>query len=307
MDVRSVTTNVIGGGPLRDRLLAQAAGVAATLPVHPRLVIVQVGEHAPSDAYIRNKLAASNKAGIEAELVRLREDDGEGTLHRTVKALAGDTAVHAIVVQTPLPAGWRVQAVLDLVPPTKDVDGLASANMALRRAGDARALLPATPLGVMRLLEHLGVGLPGCQVAVVGRGMVVGAPLREMLEAAGARVIAIDKATAGPEALAGNADVLVSAAGVPGLITAAWVKPGAVVIDVGLTRVGHRLMGDVARAEVEGVAGVLTPVPGGVGPMTVASLLTNVIDAACLQLGRERVAWHLDAAYQPAHRSVAIP
>jgi methylenetetrahydrofolate dehydrogenase (NADP+)/methenyltetrahydrofolate cyclohydrolase len=175
---------------------------------------------------------------------------------------------------------------------------LSTASIALRREGDARALLPATPLGILRLMEQMGVSVACTKVAVVGKGLVVGAPLREMLVVAGAEVVGIEKGTVAPEALSKACDVVVTATGVADLITEAWVKPGAVVIDAGTTELtsGQTLQGDVSRARVEGTAGILTPVPGGVGPVTVASLLTNIADAACLQLGRPRVRWVIDGA-----------
>ncbi len=290
-----IDTRILKGGPLRDQLLPEVARVIAALGVRIRVCIVQVGDNPASNAYITHKLAACARVGVTAEVVRLSETDGESALHATVHALAQDSEIHAIIVQTPLPDGWRVQAVLDLVPAAKDIDGLSAASASLRRANSEAALLPATPLGVLRLLDVAGAPVAGSRIAVIGKGMVVGAPLREMLAQAGAEVVAIDKDTPAPAKLARSCDVLVAAAGAPGLVTDAWVKPGAVVIDVGLTRTGGQLLGDVARVRVEGIARVLTPVPGGVGPMTVASLLTNIADAACLQLGRPRTVWEIDA------------
>lgn len=293
---RTESTRILAGLPLRDALLEQARNVARSLGVPLRLCIVQVGNHAPSNVYIRNKQLACAHIGIAAEVVHLHEGQGEAALHATLKALAMEPDVTAILVQTPLPHGWDVRAALDLAPAAKDVDGLSRASAELRAANPAHALLPATPLGVMRLLEAAGITLAGAKIAVIGKGMVVGAPLRDMLQQAGAQVTAIDKDTPHPASLTRACDVIVAAAGAPGLVTAEWVKPGAVVIDVGLTRVDGKLRGDVARMEVEGIAAVLTPVPGGVGPMTVASLMTNICDAACLQLGRPRTAWKVDEA-----------
>ncbi len=292
---RIETTRLLGGLPLRDHLLQQARTAVAALGAPVRLCIVQVGNHAPSAVYIRNKQKACAAVGIATEVVHLHEGQGEHALHATLKALAIEPDVTAVLVQTPLPRGWDVQAALDLVPAFKDVDGLSRASAAMRFTQPEQALLPATPLGVMRLLEAAGIDVAGAAIAVIGKGMVVGAPLREMLHNAGAHVVEIDKDTPHPASLTRDCDVIVAAAGVPGLVTAEWVKPGAVVIDVGLTRHDGLLLGDVSRMEVEGVAGTLTPVPGGVGPMTVASLITNICDAACLQLGRPRTPWKVDA------------
>jgi methylenetetrahydrofolate dehydrogenase (NADP+) / methenyltetrahydrofolate cyclohydrolase len=291
---RIETTRLLGGLPLRDRLLEQAHSAVATLGVPVRLCIVQVGSHAPSNVYIRNKQKACAVVGITAEVVHIHEGQGEHALHATLKALAIEPDVTAVLVQTPLPRGWDVQAALNLVPAHKDVDGLSRASAEMRMTHPAQALLPATPLGVMRLLEAVGISAAGKTIAVIGKGMVVGAPLRGMLQQAGANVVDIDKDTPQPANLTRNCDVIIAAAGVPGLVTAEWVKPGATVIDVGLTRHDGKLLGDVNRMEVEGIAGTLTPVPGGVGPMTVASLITNICDAACLQLGRPRTAWKVD-------------
>lgn len=287
------------GKVLRDVLLAQITRAVQGMLTPPRLAIVQVGDNAASTVYIKNKLAACARVGIVGEVVHLRADEGEEMLHTIVRGLAQDPEVTAIIVQTPLPQGWEVQRALDAVPALKDIDGLCSRNGELRRAGDASALWPATPLGVMRILESLKVEVRGTKVAVVGRGMVTGAPLQEILAEAGAEVLAIDKGTAHPARVAREAEVVITAAGVPGLVTREWVKPGAVVVDIGLTRTlgadgKLHLLGDVARVNVEGVAGVLTVVPGGVGPLTVASLLTNVVDASRLQKKLAKAAWRLD-------------
>lgn len=295
-----LSTRIWTGRALADVLLRQVAEQVVALGRAPRLAIVQVGSNPASTVYIARKLAACAKVGIEGEVVRLREDEGEEMLHTVIHGLAHDPEVTAIIVQTPLPAGWQVQKALDAVPPLKDIDGLCTHSAVLRRRRDASALWPATPLGVLRILESLAVPLAGRRVAVVGRGMVTGAPLREMLPDTGAVVLAIDKDTPHPARLACQADVIITAAGAPGLVTREWVKPGAVIIDIGLTRVSgpdgqELLLGDVARAPVEGVASLITAVPGGVGPLTVASLLTNVVDAARLQKRQAKMQWRLDA------------
>lgn len=292
-------TRVWGGAVLREVLLRQVAEQLQALGTPPRLAIVQVGDNAASTVYVTHKLAACAKVGIVGEHIRLRADEGEDVMRTVVAGLARDPEVTAIIVQTPLPDGWEVQQALDLVPALKDIDGLSSESARLRRAGEASVLWPATPLGVIRILESLRVGIAGKKVVVVGRGMVTGAPLREILQDLGAEVIGIDKGTPQPARLAREGEILISAAGVPGLVTREWVKPGAVVVDIGLSRVQadgkERLLGDVARASVEGVASLITAVPGGVGPMTVASLMTNIVDAARLQKKLAKVAWRLDA------------
>ncbi|MBI1308267.1 MAG: bifunctional 5,10-methylene-tetrahydrofolate dehydrogenase/5,10-methylene-tetrahydrofolate cyclohydrolase [Proteobacteria bacterium] len=299
MSLPAVTHHLWRGAPLRDALLAQVREAVAAAGGPVRLAIVQVGDNPASHAYVRHKLAACRAVGVVGEHIHLREDEGEAALHSVLAALAREDTVQAMIVQTPLPAGWDVRRALDMVPAAKDIDGLSSASTALRRAGDARALWPATPLGVVRILANMDVELAGNQVAVIGKGMVVGAPLQEILTAMGAKVAGIDKDTPQPARLCRAAEILVAATGAPGLVTRDWVKPGAVVIDVGITRVpGHgrdQLLGDVDRASVEGVARLLTPVPGGVGPMTVASLFTNIVDAMRLQKGQPKQGWRVDA------------
>ncbi len=285
-------TKIYRGAPLRDHLLAQVRSALQGLPV--KVCVVQVGENPGSNAYVARKLAACAAVGIDAQVVKLNEAQGEAELHAVVRHLAAQDDVRSIIVQTPLPHGWDVRTALDLVPAAKDIDGLSTASNALRRAGNAQALLPATPLGVLRMLEAMRVGISGTKTCVIGKGMVVGAPLREMLTAAGAEVVGIEKDTREPAQLARVCDVIVAAAGAPGLVSRDWVKPGAVIIDVGITRVGDKLLGDVDRISIDGIASIVTPVPGGVGPMTVASLLTNIADATCLQLGRPRPHWTVD-------------
>ncbi len=289
---QSLQTQVLGGIRLRDALLAQVRTAVEALPRPPRLVILQVGEHPASEVYIAHKLKACAKVGIVCEVLKL-PDDSEISAELMMPRLAADPTVHAVLLQLPLPAGWDKQRLLDMIPPTKDVDGLATASRGLRASGSRAALWPATPVGVMRLLSWAGISLAGKRACVIGRSALVGQPLAELLTRAGAQVSTIAKDTPAPETVARTADVLCVAAGAPGLVTAGWVKPGAVVVDIGLTRQDEALLGDVDVASVTGVASMLTPVPGGVGPMTVASLLTNVVDAAAMQMARKRVDWHL--------------
>lgn len=285
----------LAGKPLAEALLAQIPAACRGLPRAPKLVVVRVGDNPASAVYVRHKLAACAKVGIAAEEINLHATESEANLHSLLHGLAQDDGVDAIIVQLPLPEGWDTRAALDMVPAEKDCDGLSAANMALRERGDPRAILPATPVGVMRLLQHVGQPVAGVTVAVVGNGLVVGNPLRAMLSQAGANVVAIDRDTAHPQALSRTAQVLVSAAGAPHMIHEHWVHDGAVVVDVGLTRVEHGgavvLRGDVDTARVAPVARYLTPVPGGVGPMTVASLLTNIVECACVRANLPKPDW----------------
>jgi methylenetetrahydrofolate dehydrogenase (NADP+)/methenyltetrahydrofolate cyclohydrolase len=288
---RSVSTRLIDGKAIGQHWLAAVAAEAQALRARgtiPRVALVMVGDNAASQAYIRRKIAAANSVGIEAEATHLRADDGEAALFSVLRALAHDPATHGIIVQTPLPEHYPLQPALDAVPWMKDVDGLCGESRARRMKGQT-SLLPATPAAIVRLLtEHLGFTLRGLDVAVVGKGLTVGAPLREILEAAGAKVIGIDRDTPHPQALCRQGQVVVAACGVAGLITREWCQPGACVLDVGISRSHERstptLQGDVQVASVDGYIGMRSPVPGGIGPLTVASLLGNVVQAARLHM-----------------------
>lgn len=292
-------THILSGLPLRDALLAQVKAQLQTHRLTPSLHIIQVGNNPASTAYITRKQAACAQVGITSQLHQLPETTAESTLATTIKKLQTSHHPTAIIIQTPLPVGWNTPAALNLVPAAQDADGLSHSSIALRQNQSPTVLLPATPLAVLRLLEHAGVQLAGTPIAVIGKGMVVGAPLRHMLSQAGAHVIGIDKSTANPAQKCQQAQVVVSAAGVPNLVTAAWLTKGAVVIDVGITRQASKLVGDANASSLQNHARILTPVPGGVGPVTVASILTNVADAAFQQANLPRPQWHIPRATIP--------
>lgn len=288
---------LLAGKPLKDALLAQIPAATAALALAPRLVVVRVGDDPASKTFVRHKLALCAAVGFPAEEIHLPAATPLAALRSQLAALAQDTEVQAIILQLPLPAGWPVDELVNLIPAAKDCDGLTTANTTARLAGQ-RCIAPATPLGILRLLAYAGVPVRGATVAVVGRGRVAGQPMREMLAAAGATVIGIDKDTPHPAALCRQAGIVVSATGVPGLVTPAWVAAGATVVDVGITRVPEHgatvLKGDVDSG-VAKVAGWLTPVPGGVGQLTVGSLLTNVADCARWQAGLPAFDWQIPA------------
>ena len=287
--METIGTRLLPGAPLRNHLLGQIPAALVALASPPQLVIVQVGSHPASTVYVRHKQAACAKVGLNCVLEQVAEAAGEHALHRLLRGLAQAPDVTGILLQLPLPVGWDVVTALGMIPALKDVDGLCPENQQHRR------IWPATPVGVLRLLHWAKVPLVNAQAVVVGRSALVGAPLAQLLAKHGACVQSLAKDTPHPAPLAKQAQLLCVAAGVPGLITADWVRPGATVIDIGLTRQHGQLLGDVQTATVDGVAGLLTPVPGGVGPMTVASLLTNVVDAARLQSGLSAQVWSLDA------------
>ena len=248
--------------------------------VRPGLAVLQVGNHPASKIYVRNKMKACSEAGIYSQHFELPADAGESTLLEHIRALNRDGRIHGILVQLPLPAGLSSERVVDALTPAKDVDGFHPTNMGLLAAGSPR-FVPCTPLGVMKLIEHEGIGVQGRHAVVVGRSNIVGKPMALLLLQKGATVTICNSRTPDLAAMTGQADVLVVAAGRPRLITAGMVKPGAAVIDIGITRLADgKLSGDVDFQSMLGTASCITPVPGGVGPMTIAMLLENTVMSA---------------------------
>jgi methylenetetrahydrofolate dehydrogenase (NADP+)/methenyltetrahydrofolate cyclohydrolase len=229
---------------------------------------------------VRNKVKACGEAGFYSEQVELPADVDEPTLLGRIRILNNDTRVHGILVQLPLSPGFALERVLEAIAPAKDVDGFHPTNMGLLAIGNPR-FVPCTPLGVMKILEHEGVGLQGRHAVVVGRSNIVGKPVALLLLQKGATVTICNSRTPDLRAMTLQADILVAAAGKPNLVTAGMVKPGAVVIDVGINRLADgKLAGDVDFQGLLGTASCITPVPGGVGPMTIAMLLENMVMSA---------------------------
>ena len=246
--------------------------------VTPHLAVVLVGENPASQVYVRNKENACRKAGMRSTLIRLPEDCTQETLERTVRELNADESVHGVLVQLPLPAHLDEAAVLRLIDPDKDVDGFHAMNAGRLMSGQL-CFVPCTPLGVMKLMEAYDIPVRGKRAVVVGRSNIVGKPMALLLLAADATVTVCHSRTENLAEITRGADILVAAVGRPNFITADMVKPGAAVIDVGINRVDGALLGDVDYAGVSEVAGFITPVPGGVGQMTIAMLLANTLDA----------------------------
>ena len=286
-----MTAAPIDGKALAGRLRERAASAARGLGVRPGLAVVLVGEDAASQVYVRNKHRQSEAAGFESFVHRLPADTGQAEIVALVRRLNADGAVDGILVQMPLPDGVDALAVIAEIDPAKDVDGLTEANagrLVLGRAG----LVPCTPQGSVMLAREAMPTLSGARAVVVGRSILVGKPLALLLQAADATVTMAHSRTRDLGSVCREADVLCVAAGRPGMIGADMVRPGAVVIDVGINRVDApelgegktRLVGDVAPEAAE-VAGHVTPVPGGVGPMTIACLLRNTVLAAARRRG----------------------
>lgn len=273
------------GNRLRDEIVSElATTIAAAGSPSVCLATVLVGDDAPSQRYVRNKHLQAAKAGMVSRNEVLPADAGQTRVEQIVSALAADPNVHGILVQSPLPAGYDEEAVLRLIPAVKDVDGLTSESMGRLMRG-LPGLVGCTPLGVMRLLERHAVPTRGRRAVVIGRSMLVGLPLSLLLARKGvdATVTIAHSRSVDLVDLCRDADIVVGAVGQPGLITAAHVKPGAAVVDVGISRTEAGIVGDVDFDAVQAVAGHITPMPGGTGPMTIACLLENTLTAARLQ------------------------
>jgi methylenetetrahydrofolate dehydrogenase (NADP+) / methenyltetrahydrofolate cyclohydrolase len=281
-----VTATVIDGKAMAAEIRAEVAGRVRALAgrgVTPGLAAVLVGHDEPSRIYVSAKEKASAEVGIRSMRHQLPEETSETDLLALVRRLNADRSVHGILVQLPLPDQISVLAVHEAIAVTKDVDALTPASVGRLVRGET-LFLPATPYGIVEMLTRTGIETQGAEVVVVGRGALVGMPLSIMLaqkqERGNATVTICHTATRDLAAHTRRADILVAAAGRPGTITADMVKPGAAVIDVAVNRTDQGMVGDVAFQEVSQVAGWITPVPGGVGPLTVAMLLVNTVTAA---------------------------
>jgi methylenetetrahydrofolate dehydrogenase (NADP+)/methenyltetrahydrofolate cyclohydrolase len=277
---------------LRGRIGEAVADLQAKHGLIPGLAVVLVGENPASQVYVRNKAKQTREAGMASFEHRLAVDTGQDELLDLIGQLNDDPSVHGILVQLPLPDQIDAQAVLDAIVPAKDVDGFHIINAGRLMTGAGEPLVPCTPLGCTMLLKDCLGDLTGLSAVIVGRSNIVGKPMAMLLLAENCTVTVAHSRTRDLPGLCRTADILVAAVGRPEMIRGDWVKPGATVIDVGINRVDAgegktRLVGDVAFEEAVEVAGAITPVPGGVGPMTIACLLANTVTAACRQAGIE--------------------
>lgn len=264
---------------IRLQLTEEVAEFKAETGITPGLAVVLVGEDPASQTYVRNKEKSTIKAGMYSEVHRLPAETSEAELLNLVEKLNQDKKIHGILVQLPLPKHIDETKVLNAIAPGKDVDGFHPVNAGNLFIGQ-ESFIPCTPHGIMELLAHEGVELKGKQAVVVGRSNIVGKPVAMLLLQEHATVTICHSRTADLGAVTRQADVLVVAVGRPNFITGDMIKPGAVVIDVGINRVEGRLVGDVDFESANSVAGSITPVPGGVGPMTITMLLMNTLAAA---------------------------
>ncbi|CAB4865452.1 unannotated protein [freshwater metagenome] len=275
---------IMNGNALRDetviRLRSEIQAMGLGMPT-VCLATVLVGDDKPSQIYVRMKHKKAAEAGMTSKHVGLPPTATQAEVEDAVRALAADPTVHGILVQIPLPAHLNTEAVLDLVPADKDVDGLTEASMGRLMRGRP-GHVPCTPKGVLRLLERYSIATAGMRAVVIGRSSLVGLPLAVLLARKGidATVTLAHSRTNDLAAVCREADIVVGAAGIAGLITAEFVKPGATVIDVGVSRTESGIVGDVDFDSVQSVAGAITPMPGGTGPMTIACLLENTLEAA---------------------------
>lgn len=254
--------------------------------VTPHLAVILVGENAASQVYVRNKENACIHAGIRSTIIRLPEVCTQEELENAVLSLNEDESVHGILVQLPLPKGLDEARVLALIDPDKDVDGFHAMNSGRLMNGQP-SFVPCTPLGVMKLLEAYQIPTRGKHAVIIGRSNIVGKPMAMLLLAADATVTICHSKTANLAEITRQADILVAAVGKPNFVTGDMIKQGAAVVDVGINRVDNGLVGDVHAEQAEKVASYLTPVPGGVGQMTIAMLLSNTLDAAERYVGKD--------------------
>jgi methylenetetrahydrofolate dehydrogenase (NADP+)/methenyltetrahydrofolate cyclohydrolase len=273
---------------VRARVGEQVARLKAAHGITPGLAVVLVGEDPASQVYVRNKGKQTVEAGMESFEHKLDADTSEAALLDLVARLNADPAVHGILVQLPLPGHMNADAVINAIDPAKDVDGFHISNVGLLATGQ-KAMVPCTPLGCLMMLRDQHGDLSGMNAVVVGRSNIVGKPMAQLLLRESCTVTIAHSRTREIETVCRQADILVAAVGRPEMVTGDWIRPGATVIDVGINRVPapekgegkHRLVGDVHFESASQVAGAITPVPGGVGPMTIACLLANTLIACC--------------------------
>ena len=280
-----MTARIIDGKAVAADLRTAVAARVAALSFVPGLTVVLVGDDPASAVYVRSKDRAAKEAGILAKTVRMPADTSQAALLQEIARLNADPETDGILVQLPLSPHIDAQAVIEAIDPRKDVDGFHPANVAALAMGRP-GLVPCTPAGTMKLLQHVGVVLSGARAVVLGRSSIVGRPMAALLLAADATVTIAHSRTRDLPAECRRADVLIAATGRPEMVRGDWIGEGTVIVDVGINRLPDgRLVGDVAYAECLDRAAAITPVPGGVGPMTIACLLENTVEAAVRRRG----------------------
>ena len=289
-----MTARILEGKVFAQRIKEEARKKAAELKetygMAPGLAVIILGENPASQVYVRNKHKSCEELGIYSEVIALPESTAKEELLRKIDELNGNPRIHGILVQLPLPEqiGACESEILNRIAPAKDVDGFHPVNVGRLVTGE-EALVPCTPAGCIRMLEMAGIPLEGKRAVVIGRSNIVGKPMFHLLLAKNATVTVCHSRTENLKEITREADLLVAAIGKPRFVTADMVKPGATVIDVGINRIApKKLVGDVDFQEVQEVAGAITPVPGGVGLLTVAMLMENVVKAMKMQMEAPR-------------------
>ncbi|KAG0456679.1 hypothetical protein HPP92_024467 [Vanilla planifolia] len=273
---------------IREEVASEVARIKASSGIVPGLAVILVGARKDSQTYVRNKKKACEEVGIASFEACLPEDCTEEEVIEHISKFNSNPLVHGILVQLPLPRHLNEEKILNTVSIEKDVDGFHPLNIGrLAMQGREPLFVPCTPKGCMELLHRYNVEIQGKRAVVIGRSNIVGMPVALLLQRANASISIVHSKTKNPEEITRQADILISAAGAPNLVKGSWIKPGAVVIDVGINAVddkssarGYRLVGDVCFEEASRVASAITPVPGGVGPMTIAMLLSNTLSSA---------------------------
>jgi len=267
---------------IREKVAKEVAKINDKL----KLLVILVGSNDASKLYIRYKEKACKEVGIDTETLRLSEDTSEEELLEIIKKANNDITTHAILVQLPLPKHINSQRIIKAIDPNKDVDGLTMVNQA-KLFNNVKGIIPATPKGVISILNHHNINLEGLDALVVGRSNLVGKPLSMLLVNENATVTIAHSKTKDLTKIAKSSDLIVAAAGSVNLITKEMVKKDVIIVDVGTNRIDGKVVGDVAFDEVKDIASFITPVPGGIGPMTIASLLENVLE--CYKLIKESI------------------
>jgi methylenetetrahydrofolate dehydrogenase (NADP+)/methenyltetrahydrofolate cyclohydrolase len=277
-------TRIINGKKIAEDIYTELKEEVKNLEDKPGLAVVLVGDDPASLVYVRNKERICKRLGLNYRLMRFPQSADKNEILSTIESLNSDKEINGIIVQIPLPEHLDPFEVVSAIDPLKDVDGLHPDNLGRLLSGKPR-IIPCTPLGVIELLKRENIDIRGKNAVIVGRSNLVGKPLFHLLLSLDATVTVCHSKTRDLKEETSRADILVCAVGVPKLISADMVKEGATVIDVGINRIGDRLVGDVDFENIMGIASAITPVPGGVGPMTVAMLMKNVITAYKLQKG----------------------
>ncbi len=276
-------TQIIDGKAAAQQIRLELKQQIADLPKMPQLDIVLVGHDDASEIYVRNKLKAAAEISLKANLHRLDEHSSENDILSLIERLNNDSAVNGIIVQLPLPAHINTHKIINQIAPQKDVDGFHPYNTGMLQNNEIPYFIAATPLGIMKLVQRFCPHLSGKNVVIIGASLIVGRPLATLLLNQECTVTITHIHTQNIKELTQKADILVAACGVANLVKRDWIKNGAVLIDVGINRCDGKICGDIDFADVQDKAGAITPVPGGVGPMTIAMLLENTVHAYLLQ------------------------